>query len=152
VSTYQYTGRDGDDMLIERSSEQADEVFLRANPGVFVAAADLPTIVAQLYEAAGQSVPIILDRPAEEDLRAGGWLDGKCVRAPERAIGTITPDLARAFAARMAAAADVADAEPDPEQVKQITDLLMEHAGWHRHSAELAAKAILRAGYTRSES
>lgn len=151
MSEYTYNDRDGERLTIESCGERAATAVLSAPNGAHVPAADLPTIVAQLYEAAGQPAPIVLDRPAEEDLRAGGWLDGKCVRAPERAIGTITPDLARAYAARMAAAADLADAEPDPQLIAHLADVVT-RAGVLGSAAETIARAILAAGYTRSES
>ncbi|MEU4577477.1 hypothetical protein [Nonomuraea sp. NPDC023979] len=109
---------------------------------------DLPELVAALYQAAGQEAPIILPRPSTEDLRAHGWIDGNRVNADAgRVAGTTTPGVARELAACLAAAADVAQVEPDPEQLKQLVALLDPWA-----TVEANARAVLAAGYTRSES
>lgn len=148
--SYRYTDFDGAGMKIERSNTP-EMAFLCSERGVFIPAADLPKVVAGLYEAAGQEPPILLPRPNVDALRAAGWIDGNRVN-PEaiHAIGTTTPGVARGLAACLAASADVAEAEPSPEQVKQLAGVITA-AGVLGSAAETIAHAILRAGYVRGD-
>lgn len=137
-------------LLIEQSEGAKADVRISCLDGgdVDVPAADLPKIVAALYQAAGQEPPIILDRPHEDDLRAHGWIEGNRVSsATVRDWANIKPGAARRIAACLAAAADIAESEPDPEQVKQLAVLIDP-----LRSPEATARVILSAGYTRSES
>ncbi|MDX3109707.1 hypothetical protein [Nonomuraea angiospora] len=151
--TYTYTDREGDDLTIEPCSLFGETATLTANNGACVPAGDLPTVVRKLYEAAGQEPPILLPRPSADDLRAHGWIDGNRVNTEAgRVAGTTTPGVARGFAACLAASADLAEAEPDPERVKQLAEVIQAGGAATRGFAQMIARAVLAAGYARSES
>ncbi|SET52404.1 hypothetical protein [Nonomuraea wenchangensis] len=147
--SYTFMGPHNYNLTIDKSDiyGEAAEVGVGGRV-VDVPAADLPEIVAALYRAAGQEPPIILPRPDTHELRTEGWVDGRNVNASAglRVVGSVPTMQARDYAAHLAAAADLADAEPDPEQLKQLVELI---DPWS--TAEANARAILAAGYGRTE-
>lgn len=149
---HEHEDDEGAALSILSSEFRPNTAFVEGCNGVYVTPEDLPGLVRKLYEAAGQELPIILPRANNDTIRAEGWISGRFVMGPRTYQPTYTPEQAREEAARLAAAADLAESEPSAEQVKQLADLIEEQAGWLRHPAELAAKAVLRAGYERGES
>ena len=200
---FTYTDRDGDELKISRSDAWPDQIFIRpASDGAYVAAADLPKIVAEMYKAAGVPAPVVHEHVDDEgqglsivssEYRPNiAFVEGcngayvtpedlpGLVRKLYEAAGQEPPIIlprykpdalmtrggkvrpmltptgddmdvteARDLASWYATAADLADAEPDPEQVKQLAYVI---GGMYVRSPEAIARAVLAAGYSRSES
>lgn len=148
LAAFEYVDDYGHTLTARPSFDLLDTACVRTSQAVFVKAEDLPGMVAKLYQAAGQEPPIILPRPAEAELREHGWVDGQSVNASagHRFVGSVPAEQARTYAAHLAAAADLAEAEPDPAQLKHLTALI---DPWS--TAEANARAILAAGYVRAE-
>ncbi|MEV1245160.1 hypothetical protein [Nonomuraea sp. NPDC049750] len=147
---HEHEDDEGQALSIVSSEYRPNTAFVEGCNGAYVTPEDLPGLVRKLYEAAGQEPPILLPRPSAEDLRAHGWIDGDRVNpAAIHAVGTTTPGVARGFAACLAASADVAEAEPTPEQVKQLADVI----GKGRvlgSAANAIAREVLAAGYAKA--
>ncbi|MEV0616104.1 hypothetical protein AB0I81_22515 [Nonomuraea sp. NPDC050404] len=153
--TYTYTDVQGRGLTIEPAHARANTVFVEAGVGANVHARDLPKIVRELYMGTGQEPPIVLSRYVPQDAmtRAGK------VRAGIRPDGKdLDPAGARHIAAWYATAADLAEAETEAErarereQVDQLTAVVKRADPRMAASAEAIARAVLAAGYTRSES
>jgi hypothetical protein len=101
----------------------------------FVAADDLPGLVAALYESAGLPAPLTIDRvtpplggpwrPRQGAALLANRIDNHVAvgfdsPAGSSAMATITPSQAREMAAVLVAYADEADAEPDPAEVEEL--------------------------------
>lgn len=146
---HEHTDDEDQTLSIVSSQFRPSTAFVEGCNGAYVTPEDLPGVVRKLYEAAGQLPPVILPRPTADDLRAHGWIDGNRVNAEAgRIVGTTTPGVARGFAACLAASADVAEAEPTPEQVKQLADVI----GKGRvlgSNAYAIAREVLAAGYAK---
>ncbi|MGP4093008.1 hypothetical protein [Nonomuraea sp. KM90] len=152
MSKFTYTDREGDRLTIESDNvEPGAATFVSSDSGAFVAVADLPTIVAELYKAARQEPPILLPRFSPEM----SWVtEGGYVRTLLTPGELMTPDDIRDLCSWYASAADLVEAEAERQraeaerqEVERLTALIDPWA-----TAEANARAILAAGYTRSES
>ncbi|MFG3439879.1 hypothetical protein ACGF0J_21750 [Nonomuraea sp. NPDC047897] len=145
--TYTYADLDGCGLTIEPCAEREATACLISARGACVPAADLPKIVRELYRAAGQQPPILLPRyqPNATMTRHGK------VRPMVTPTGDdMAPAEARDLAAWYATAADLAE-ETDAQRVGQLADVIdaATNGAW---TPEAIARAVLAAGYTRSES
>jgi len=148
MSIYRYTDLNGSRLYAGASNNPGADVYLDAD--VHILAADLPEVVAGLYRAAGQEPPILLPRYAPEPQMTR---DGK-VRAGIRPSGEdMTPADALDIASWYATAAELAAVEalsqPDPAQVEDLAEVIEALADGS--TADVIARAILRAGYARTE-
>lgn len=148
---HEHIDDEGAGLSIKSSEFRPSTAFVESCIGVYVTPEDLPGLVRKLYEAAGQEPPILLPRRTPEAV----WVSDGRVRPLIMPMPNqdMEPAEARSLAAWYASAADLAEAEaePDPEQVKQLADVI-EKAGVLGSAREEIARAILAAGYTRSES
>ncbi|MGR6922642.1 hypothetical protein ACU635_51025 [[Actinomadura] parvosata] len=153
--TYTYTDPYGYDLHIRKSqAKQGDVELWTGGVAVDIPAASLPKIVGELYQAAGQEPPILLPRRAPEM----SWVTGDgCVRLLLTPGEVMTPDSIRNLCSWYASAADLAEAEAErqraeaeKQKVQQLAEVITNLDPWSR--AEDVARAILAAGYTRSES
>ena len=154
MSTYCYTDPYGYHLQICPSGVARGDVKIEANVAVDVPAADLPKIVAEMYTAAGQEPPILLPRRSPEM----SWVaDGGYVSTLLTPGDLMTPLDIRDLCSWYASAADLADAvaeqkrqEAEQGQVEELVDVI---TGLDPLlTPKLLARAILAAGYTRSES
>lgn len=150
--TFTYTDRDLDELSVEPGNGFRETAFVRSEEGVFIPASDLPTIVAELYRAAGQEPPIILPRRTPEV----AWVRRGQVRPVLIPAGDMTPTEARDLAALYASAADLAEVDAEHERARvRVSDLAALVGGWDpwmpASSAETLARRILDAGYARGE-
>lgn len=147
---HEHVDDEGVGLSIVSSEYRPNVAFVEGCNGAYVTPEDLPGLVRKLYEAAGQEPPILLPRPTISDL--GGWIDGQRVNVDAiRTAGLVTPGRARGLAARLAASADVAEAEPDPEAINQLAEVICAGDRTTRGFAQLIARAVLAAGYARGE-
>jgi hypothetical protein len=154
--TYTYTDPYKCNLEVRPSPTEHGDVRLHLpdSESIDARAADLPAIVTELYKAAGQEPPIILPRRNPEM----SWVtDNAHVRTLMVPPGVMTPDSIRDLCSWYASAADLADAiaeqqraEAEEQKVKQLAEVINSLDPWSR--AEDVARAILAAGYTRSES
>ncbi|MFC6081005.1 hypothetical protein [Sphaerisporangium aureirubrum] len=104
---YAFVDPEGDSLVIKPSGRYGGSVLLGpAAVCVYVPRAELPWVVAALYRAAGQRPPIILDRPADDQVQR--WVKDGMVAVLGAGMH-VQPDDARERAAQMAAAADLAE-------------------------------------------
>ncbi|MFC6081006.1 hypothetical protein [Sphaerisporangium aureirubrum] len=109
---------------------------------------ELPAVVAALYLATGQDVPLILPRPGiRVEEAAHEWVKGGRITAPCHDATYMTSAQARARAAAYAVVAELADTlEVDalaellggipqgPDHVERVAQALV-RAGWRREAA-----------------
>ncbi|MEU6725589.1 hypothetical protein ABZ917_17930 [Nonomuraea wenchangensis] len=150
------------DLVIEPSIRAEGAVYFGQSSarGWHIRVEDLPELVGALYEAAGQEPPIILPRRVPEM----SWVTDDALVRPLFVPGDrMTPAEIRDLCSWYASAADLADAEAERqrqeaerEQVEEICELIlqsgaMEDSIWAAGRAEKIARAILSAGYVRTE-
>ena len=117
---------------------------------------DWPQIIAAAYEKVGLPAPVILDRSGYDtrsETRIGAftlWREDGHARV-NMAFGGCTLDSAEArhLAAAIVAYAD--DLQPDPAEVTELAELIFAEVYRGNHSAQDAAKAILRLGYSKQQ-
>lgn len=148
-----YTDYAGDALSVgKRFNSDAVDMYAPTG-GVHVKIEDLPELVAGLYRAAGLEPPILLQRDPSISAHgscvtfAGVEVEscGGVVRVLGRAM---SPSVARSLAALIVEQAEHAQAEPDPEEVDALAELVT-NANWR--DAEDIARVVLRAGYRRPE-
>lgn len=115
----------------------------------------IPEFTGTLYEAAGQPVPVVLERPQIQGTTSiflGGYSVGRDPGAVTIFVGTeerrLTPGEAREYAAAIAERADQADA--GKAETEALTDLIHAMTG-NRAEAAMIASGLLRAGYRSPE-
>lgn len=153
--SYTYTDARRRGLTIEPALGTVNTVYVKTDQGVYVPARDLPKIVRELYVGTGKEPPVVLSRYFPQEVMTR---DGR-VR-PEVQPGTEDLDLATArhIASWYATAADLAEAEVasarerEEAAVAQLVDVVNGSTPLSRGDAELIARAVLAAGYTRSES
>jgi hypothetical protein len=123
---------------------------------VCVLPGDWPLILRKVYEKAGLPVPVILEQSGYDTsvaTRIGAftlWPEGGKVRV-NMAFGGVTLDRseARHLAAAIVAYGDAAESKLDPAEVRELTQLLFDQMHVAAAAPADAARAILRAGWTR---
>ena len=148
-------------LSIVSSEYRPDTAFIESHSGAYVTPADLPSVVRKLYEAAGQEPPIILSRRSPEM----SWVaDGGYVRTLLTPGDLMTPLDIRDLCSWYASAADLVEAETERQLAEVERELVADLATVIYESGVIAdsisaagdgeklARAILAAGYTRSES
>jgi hypothetical protein len=146
------------DLVIEPSIRAEGAVYFGQSSarGWHIRVEDLPELVGALYKAAGQEPPILLPRLEwhGSDRRVHSF-NGVLVERVGKSIRilstTWSATTARGVARVLAELADAADAEPDPEKLADLAAVLRK-AGVLGEAREEIARAVLGAGYTRSES
>lgn len=161
MDIYRHEDEDGDWLTITDSGDRDDAALIRAaQGGTEVTRADLPVIVAKLYEACGLPSPVILELPEvgpesvvmARTVRA--WLskagDGVSIGIDGNS-DTLTPDDAERLAAAVTALAARARAgAPDDAEVESLATAI--HSATHGAGCGLppancnldAARAALR--------
>jgi hypothetical protein len=149
--------RRADGLVLFVKTEDADEIGFTVT--------DLPRVIREMSEAAGESAPVMLGRPDLDAMRdKDGWVRFRGLRLFRCADGSVSfaiggnvenlPEgLARAAGAAAVALAD----EPGPAEVEELAHLirLALYPGSDRiglrpsESDKVAARAVLRAGYRR---
>jgi hypothetical protein len=132
-------------------------VWVSGRCGIHVRAAGFPAFIAALYEAAGLPAPVILERPAVPKdgarLRFGKFgmrmlNGGIAFSLPGVEVEAVPPGAARELAAHIAAYADEAEGEPDPDDVTELAEEirgdLARIGGRPDEATEIAARAALR--------
>jgi hypothetical protein len=151
-STYEFTDKDFDLLQVQHSRDVPGCAYIwTAEQGVVLPPSQLPKLVAGLYCAAGQRPPIVLDRPDDDEVPVTIWVDeGRVVAHHHRDQPYLTPAEARARAARYAAAADLAEAAPDREQVTAMAEAIDGITnGVGPNLGERIARELVRAGWRR---
>lgn len=147
--TYAHMDEDGDRLEVRPSSMGDGRSLLTVfTSSVVLPAEELPALVAGLYRAAGQEPPIILARPTNENDVRKYWVEGGKVRVLQKPSGFLTPEEARLCAAVYAAAADLAEDAPDPQQIAAIV-ALVDGVGVGPNVGERIARALVAAGWRR---
>jgi hypothetical protein len=150
-------------VLLITSCETPGHALLRVNDGdvseTCVGAAELPGVIAAMYEAAGLPAPVILERPettpAGTSTAIGFVYPFRSARGDLVGVVTsevrdayLTPTEARKAAAVIAAYADEADADPDPAEVEELAAFIRSahhpDSGKPGDSDRTAARAALR--------
>lgn len=147
------------DLVIEPSIRAEGAVYFGQSSarGWHIRVEDLPELVSALYTAAGQQPPILLP-PLNwhGDDREGFVFNGVSALRTGKTISilgrTWNAETARGVARVLAGLADAADAEPDPVALQLLADVVDGSTPLSRDDAETIARAVLAAGYTRSES
>ena len=157
---YEHTDDYGHSLTMRPSFDLLNTACVRTSQAVFVKAEDLPGMVGALYRAAGQQSPIILprlrwygtDQTAHSCNGVRVTRDYKTITVFGHALTATT---ARGLATVLAEMAEAADAEPDPAQLaalaKVVRELAAKDVQTHDNNGEAVARAILAAGYARTE-
>lgn len=121
-------------------------------------AADVPGLVRVICECAGESAPIVLERPgmpeAWDELHAGPVMVARSSE-PGKPVqllchDDITAAQARQAAAWLAALAEEADAEGEQEAADRLAEVIGTALG-SRTDSHRIARAVLKAGYRAPE-
>lgn len=106
---YTYTDFAADELTINPAIPAGNPAAIVYTPGagVRVEPADVAEVVAAMYRAAELPTPIVLERPDEQRVAAGGWLGATGVTVMGFGHEEMGPGHAREFAALVALAAEM---------------------------------------------
>jgi hypothetical protein len=133
--------------------DPADTAIVRLS----LSPAALPALAAAVHEASGTPEPVILGRcdtsPGKTITTPLGSIgaDGRDVVIAGPQAASLSPAQARAAAAALVTYADIAEQEPDPDEVSALAGTIRAELPRGQHKAgevaDRAARAVLQAGY-----